>query len=158
MRDHNLAFVCNSGHEYEYLGASEALKAIAPAPADTRFWLHLGANVAACDWHEGTGQALPSIDPQRFLAVDPALVPLARAVFAGHAGYENPYPNDKLAAGELVEIIAAGYRPAAGAFGIHRYHHVAEDDARCVSADSVATTAAVFQAMVERVLGMAGER
>ncbi|MBO9711611.1 PA domain-containing protein [Sphingomonas sp.] len=152
VKGHDLAFVCNSGHEYEYLGASEALKAIAPDPADTRFWLHLGANVAARDWHEGTGKPLPSIDPQRFLSVSPALLPLAREVFAGHVGLEAPYTTDILSAGELTEIIAAGYKNVAGVFGIHRYHHGPDDDARCVSATSVAATAAAFQAMVERIL------
>lgn len=151
VKDHDLAFVCHSGHEYENLGASEALKAIAPAPAQTRFWLHLGANVASRDWHELPGQwrPLPSVDTQRFLSVSPALLPVAREVFAGHAGLEAPWTTDELTAGELTEIVAAGYTPAAGVFGIHRYHHVADDDARCVSASSVAATAAAFQRLLE---------
>ncbi|HWK50158.1 MAG TPA: hypothetical protein VNR40_09740, partial [Steroidobacter sp.] len=154
VQTHNLAFVCNTGHEYEYLGAAEALKTFEPKPADTHFWLHLGANVAARDWHEGLGQwqALPSVDTQRYLSLSPALVPLAREVFAGHVGLEAPYSSDTLSAGELTEIIAAGYAPAAGVFGIHRYHHVAEDDARCVSATSVASTAAAFQRFIERLI------
>lgn len=158
VRDHNLAFICNSGHEYEYLGAAEALKAIAPKPDETRFWLHLGANVAAQDWHEGTGKPLPSIDPQRFLAISPALLPLAREVFAGHVGLEVPYSSEQLAAGELVEVIGAGFEPAAGVFGIHRYHHVAGDDARCVSALNIATTATAFRALVEQVLTLRAGR
>lgn len=154
VQGYNLAFVCNTGHEYEYLGASEALKTFTPKPAETHFWLHLGANVAARDWHEGLGQwqPLPSVDTQRFLSLSPSLLPLAREVFVGHPGLEAPYSSDKLSAGELTEIIAAGYAPAAGVFGIHRYHHVAEDDARCVSAASVATTASAFQGFIERLL------
>lgn len=151
LGDHNLAFVCNSGHEYEYLGASEAMKAIAPKPADTRFWLHLGANVGARDWHDGTNKPLPSADPQRFLAVSPAMLPLCREVFAGLPGLEIPYSSADLSAGELTEIMAAGFRPAAGVFGIHRYHHVAEDDARCVSARTVAEAAGAFRTLLERV-------
>lgn len=154
VQDYNLAFVCNTGHEYEYLGAAEALKTFTPKPADTHLWLHLGANVAARDWHEGLGQmrALPSVDTQRYLAVSPSLLPVAQEVFAGHAGLEAPYSSDDLSAGELTEIIAAGYAPAAGVFGLHRFHHVAEDDARCVSAASVAATAAAFQTFVEKVI------
>lgn len=151
---HNLAFICNSGHEYEYLGAAEALKVLPPKPADTHFWLHLGANVAARDWHEfpDPWRPLPSVDPQRYLSVSPPLVELARQAFSGHAGYEAPYPSTALAAGELVEILAAGYPSAAGVFGVHRFHHVAEDDARCVSATSVAETAAAFQRFLGKVI------
>ena len=149
---YNLAFVCNTGHEYENLGAAEALKATAPAPADTHFWLHLGANVASRDWHDLTGQPLPSVDTQRFLSVRPELVPLARAIFEGQAGLETPYTTDKLNAGELIEIVAAGYKNVAGVFGLHRYHHTDGDDARCVHAPLVASTAAAFQALVERVI------
>lgn len=154
VRGHNLAFVCNTGHEYEYLGAAAALKTFTPKPASTRFWLHLGANVAARDWHEVPGQwrPLPSADTQRFLAISPALLPQAREAMAGQPGLEAPYSNEAMAAGELTEIMAAGYAPAAGVFGIHRFHHVADDDARCVSAASVAATAAAFQSLVEKVL------
>jgi hypothetical protein len=153
VQSYNLAFVCNTAHEYEYLGASEALKTFTPKPTDTHFWLHLGANVAARDWHEGVGQwrPLPSVDTQRYLSLSPSLLPLAREVFAGQPGLEAPYSSDTLSAGELTEIIAAGYAPAAGVFGIHRYHHVAEDDARCVSAASVASTAAAFQRLLENL-------
>ena len=154
LHDHNLAFVCNTGHEYEYLGAAEALKAIAPKPADTAFWLHLGASAAAQDWHDVVGalKPLPNIDSQRFLSVSPTLLPLARRVFAGHVGFEAPYSSDVLSAGEQTEILAAGYRSVAGVFGTHRFHHVADDDARCVSATNVAATAAAFQHLLEQVV------
>jgi hypothetical protein len=149
---HNLAFICNTGHEYENLGAAEALKATAPKPADTHFWLHLGANVASQDWHELTGQVLPGIDTQRFLSASPALLPLARATFAGHVGLEAPYSSDTLSAGEQIEILAAGYARVAAVFGLHRYHHVLGDDARCISAANVARTALAFQKLVEAAI------
>jgi hypothetical protein len=151
---YNLAFVCNSGHEYEYLGATEALKALAPAPADTHFWLHLGASVASRDWHEfpTPWRALPNVDPQRYLSISPPLVALAAEVFRGQLGYETPYSSAQLAAGELVEIIAAGYSSAAGVFGGHRYHHVADDDARCVSPVSIAQTAAGFERLLQHIV------
>lgn len=154
VTEYNLAFVCNSGHEYEYLGAAEALEHIVPKPAETHLWLHLGANLAANDWHEFPPQwrPLPSADPQRYLSVSPALVPLARRVFAGHVGFEAPYSTADLVAGELTEIVAAGYSRAAGVFGVHRFHHVDLDDARCVSADTVASTANAFQMFVEKAI------
>lgn len=129
LRDHDLAFLCNSGHEYEYLGAEHAIGVLAPPPAATAFWLHLGANLAARDWHEALGGALaplPGTDTQRYLAVSQALLPAAQRLFRGLAGLEAPYDNAVVSAGELTGIIAAGYAPTAGVFGIHRFHHVAE--------------------------------
>jgi hypothetical protein len=154
LPDHDLAFVCNTGHEYEYLGAAEAMKAIAPPTSATRFWLHLGANVAARDWLELPGRLspLPNVDSQRVLSLSPELLPLAREIFAGQIGYEAPVSSAVLAAGELEEVIKAGYAPAAGVFGIHRYHHTAEDDARCL--DTAATIAAArgFRTLLKAVV------
>jgi len=154
VRDLDLAFVCNTGHEYEYLGAAQSLKAIAPKPDETFFWLHLGANVAALDWLEALGRLLPlpGVDSQRCLSVSPDLLPLARAVFAGHPGYEAPYSRESFSAGELDEISAAGYAKVAGVFGVHRFHHVAGDDAQCIAPAIVARTAAAFQELVARVI------
>jgi hypothetical protein len=148
--DHDIAFLCNSGHEYENLGAEEALKAAAPRPANTHFWLHLGANVAARDWHEGLFSLAPlaGTDSQRYLVVSPPLLAAARRLFAGLAGLESPYGSDKLSAGELSPIIAAGYPSVAGIFGVHRFHHVADDDARCVPPEAVAATIAAFRALL----------
>ena len=153
-RDHDLAFLCNSGHEYQYLGAEESLDAIAPDPRRTAFWLHLGANLASRDWHEAVGEAwpLPGTDSQRYLVVSPELLPAARQAFAGLAGLEAPYGSDALSAGELTNVIDAGYAPVAGVFGIHRYHHVAGDDARCVAPARVAATTAAFRRLVEGVV------
>ncbi|SBV31472.1 conserved exported protein of unknown function [uncultured Sphingopyxis sp.] len=150
LPDHDLFFLCNSGHEYENLGAEEALKAAAPKPAETHFWLHLGANVAARDWHEGLFGLAPlaGSDSQRYLVVSPPLLPAARRLFAGLAGLESPYPSDRLSAGELTAIIAAGYPSVAGVFGLHRFHHVAGDDARCVDAAAVAAATAAFRQLL----------
>jgi hypothetical protein len=153
-RDYDLALVCNSGHEYQYLGAEELLHTVAPRPEDTAFWLHLGANLAARDWHDGVGARtpLPGTDSQRYLVVSPGLLRAAEAEFAGLAGLEAPYSSDTLSAGELSNVIAAGYAPVAGIFGVHRFHHVAEDDARCVSAEAVRETTLAFQRLLERAL------
>src|SRR3546814_15997095 len=65
--------------------------------------------------------------------LSPPLLPAARRLFAGLAGLESPYSSDALSAGELSAIIAAGYASVAGVFGLHRFHHVAGDGARCRS-------------------------
>lgn len=150
LPDHDLAFLCNSGHEYENLGAEEALKAVAPQPAETHFWLHLGANLAARDWHEGLFGLSPlaGTDSQRYLVTSPPLLPAARRLFAGLAGLESPYPSDRLSAGELTAIIAAGYPSVAGVFGVHRFHHVEGDDARCVDPAAIAATTAAFRELL----------
>ena len=151
---HNLLFVCNSGHEYQYLGAEELLREHAPPPDQTAFWLHLGANLAARDWHESVGglQPLPGTDSQRYLVVSPSLLPAARASFRGLSGLEAPYSSDDLSAGELSNVLAAGYRKVAGIFGVHRYHHVRDDDARCVSAEAVVETSFAFQRLLEQAV------
>jgi hypothetical protein len=150
---HDLAFVCNTGHEYEYLGAAEAMKKIAPPPNQTHFWLHLGANVAARDWHEGVPLTpLPSVDPQRFLSISPKLLPLARQIFAGQAGYESPVSSAVMSAGELDEVIKAGYAPAAGTFGIHRFHHTEGDDARCLNPVATAQAAEGFRRLLRAAM------
>lgn len=152
---HNLLFLCNSGHEYENLGSEHALQALAPPPEETALWLHLGANLAARDWHEagaGTLLPLPSADPQRFLVVSPALLPLARRCFQGLAGLEVPYPAQTGSAGELSTILAAGYQRVAGIFGAHRFHHVAEDDARCVDAGLVSPVRDACQQMLRQAV------
>lgn len=157
VRDHDLAFICNSGHEYEYLGAEEMLATAVPHPEATAFWLHLGANLASRDWHEGVGQMtpLPGADSQRYLAISAALLPAARGAFAGLAGLEAPYSSEVLSAGELTNILRAGYPRAAGVFGLHRFHHVADDGMNCLSEEQVARTIAAFRRLVQSVLGAA---
>lgn len=151
---HNLFFVCNSGHEYENLGASHVLGDHAPSPSETAFWLHLGANVATRDWHEVPGDLypLPSADPQRFLLVSDNVIESARRIFTGQPGLEVPYSLESGAAGELAEIIAAGYTSVAGVFGAHRFHHVASDDMRTISPSALGDAARGFRALVEETL------
>jgi hypothetical protein len=151
----NLAFTSNSGHEYENLGAEHALEGFLPKPAETRLWVHLGANVAARDWHEIGGRLLPlpSADPQRVLMASPALLPRAKAAFAGLPGLEAVYPTAAGAPGELGPILAAGYANVVGAFGSHRFHHCASDDARCVSAPLVADAYLAFRQLIQTTVG-----
>jgi hypothetical protein len=150
----DLAFVCNSGHEYENLGAARMLEEIAPRPAETAMWLHLGANVATRDWQELGGQLapLPSADPQRFLMATPDLLSACRAAFAGQPGLEAPYAAGAGSAGELTHILASGYPKVAGVFGAHRFHHVAADDLRCVDPKLTAAALAGFKALIRASL------
>ncbi len=155
LRNNDLTFVCTSAHEYEYLGGEHFLgSALAPKPGETHLWAHLGANVAARDWHEfGAGRLapLPSIDPQRILMGAPDLLPMLRESFRGAPGLESPYPTNEGAAGELASVLHAGYGRAFGIFGAHRFHHAVGDDARCVDARHVAATAAMIKGAIRRL-------
>lgn len=150
----NLEFVATSGHEYIYLGGEEYLKHHAPKPAETHMWVHIGASAAARDWHElATLRPLPSADAQRVLTATPEVIDVARRAFKGISGLEAVYPADRAnAGGELVNVIAAGYAPAIGHYGGHRFFHTAGDDMRCTSGDLVAPVAAAFRAAIAATL------
>lgn len=152
---HNLMFLCNSGHEFENLGAAQALRTAAPAPAETDFWLHLGANLAARDWQEAGASGLlplPSADPQRYLMVSPELVATARRTFEGAPGLERAYPASSGTEGELRDIAKAGYARVAGIFGAHRFHHVETDDLRCTDPKLVAIVIARLKSFLREAL------
>jgi hypothetical protein len=154
----NLTLVATSGHEYEYAGGELYIAQMAPKPAETALWVHVGANAAARDWHERGPilSPLPSADPQRFLLASAPLLDAARAAFAGLPGLEAAYAADpKAAAGELASILHAGYGPVIGLFGVHRYHHTRGDDLRCVSAELVAPVAEGFEKVITAALAQA---
>jgi hypothetical protein len=154
LPDHNLAFICTSGHEYENLGAEQALAQAAPPPRDTALWLHLGANLAARDWHDLTPKWSPlaTADPQRYLVTSPALVAHARRIFAGQPGLADPLSSDVAADGELKTVIAAGYPVVAGVYGAHRFHHVREDTSECLLPGATAQALHGFRAFVTLAL------
>lgn len=147
---HDLAFVCNSGHEYENLGAEHTLDSGLPGPGQTDLWLHLGANVAARDWHElgGKMRPLPGADAQRVLAVSGNLLTRTQALFSGQPGLEAPYDASGFTAGELSNVIAAGYEQVLGIFGAHRYHHVREDNESCLNPEATSQVIASLQALL----------
>lgn len=151
---HNVFVLCNSGHEFENLGARNVLAATAPAPERTAFWLHLGANLASRDWHDTPSGLLPleSPDPQRFLLVSDVLLPQARQLFAGQPGLECPYALGAGAAGELAEIVGAGYVRAAGVFGAHKFHHTTRDTLDAAHTGAMATAAGALQGLVQAAL------
>ena len=55
----NLELLATSGHEYEYMGGEHYLTQSPPPPARTRLWVHIGASLAARDWHELGPRLLP---------------------------------------------------------------------------------------------------
>ena len=152
---HDIVVVTASGHEYENLGAEAFLHREAPAPERTALWVHLGAGIAARDWAE-TPQGLAPLDrpdPARVLMGSTHLVDMLKESSAGEAGLEAPLPAGPAAAGELAEILKAGYPAAFGVFGGHRFHHTTLDDARCLDPAFVERLLPRFQAAILKALG-----
>lgn len=150
-RARDFRFFANSGHEYGNAGMQHLLQTDAPSPAETRLWIHLGANVAARDWRDGTTplQPLDAVDPLRTLAVGETLLPEARRLFTGQPGLDTPIIADARVAGELHELVAAGYPRVAGIFGAHHFHHLAEDDMRCAYPAALPQVFAAMRGLVE---------
>ena len=74
--------------------------------------------------------------------------------YAGQPGLEAVYPATvENSAGELTNILRAGYPTAAGFFGNHRLHHSRNDDMRCVSADLVRPPSEALRAALAEILG-----
>ena len=151
----NLVFVCTSGHEYEGFGGDTFLNELAPQPAETHLWLHLGAGIAARDWHETGAQLRPlkSADPQRFLVATPDHMNVVSECFEGLPGLDVPYSSGDGAQGELKQILAAGHRSALGAFGAHRFHHTLLDDGRCVGPELIYPAFTAFQKFIATAMG-----
>jgi len=122
-------FLLNSGaHEYLFAGARQAMP-LAPPPADTIAWVHLGAALATCDRLEfrGREQPLPSADPNRTVMASPDMLgPVTRA-FAGLGGLERPLPVVR-GISELGEIAGHGYRRCFAVLGIPKVFHSRQDD------------------------------
>ena len=148
--------VVTSGHEYDNLGGHTWLKDGAPKPETVRLWVHLGAGFAARDWHEigPVLRPLPSPDSQRVLMGTADTVETLRAAFAGIGGLEAAYPSTLGAAGELGEVLRAGYPRAFGMFGAHRFHHAPNDDIEKVDPAFIPpVTAALRQAITALLPG-----
>lgn len=140
----NMMFAGLVGHERENIGGKSFLERRAPPATQVGLWVHLGANLAARDWHETASGLLPlpSADAQRYLLAHPDCIALLAERLRGHPGLENPYPATVAnAAGEAREILAHGYTRLIANFGGHRMHHTRRDTLDCVSGEIVAPVA-----------------
>jgi hypothetical protein len=127
---HDVTLVAASGHEVDGYGGHLFAEHQAPAPAETKLWLHIGANVACYDFalSDGVITRLPGPPKQRLLACSEVLLPVARAAFAGQPGYATPTDIDvQPAPGEVAYYQKLGYRPIVGVVGSHPLHHTARD-------------------------------
>lgn len=151
----NLELLATSGHEYVYLGGERYLAEKAPPPAKTELWVHIGASLAARDWHEigPVLRPLPSADAQRVMTATADLMEPVRRAFKGLVGLEAVYPADRAnAGGELVNVIEAGYASAIGEYGAHRFFHTRGDDMRCVSGELVSPVLSAYRTVLAACL------
>jgi hypothetical protein len=155
LEDYSFVFVATSGHELTNMGAHAFMHDGAPKPAETILWLHLGAGLASRDfhWYRGEALPLPSMDAQRFLMANGGLHLMLREHFAGLAGLEMAYEGTaQYAAGELIDIFAAGYKPAIGAFSANPFHHSRLDRPDKTSGEFIKRVALAFRNSLEALL------
>lgn len=155
LPDHDFLFLNTAAHEFDNSGSARFLMDFAPPPNEVRLWLHLGAGFAARDFHELGGYSLLPLqipDPQRFLVASDSLIPALRDAFSGESGLSQVYPASAGAAGELNEIIAAGYPAVIGLFGAHRFHHVMDDRIDKTDPAFIASVIAALQTALVRLL------
>ena len=147
----DLTFLATSGHEYENQGGELLLaSSLAPDPAATALWVHLGANVAARDWN-ALAHLTPQdgADSQRILMTTPQLTSAARDAFLGQPGLQTVRTaSPGASAGELTGILAKGYRAVAGVFGAHPFHHVASDDLEKTEVDATLQAVTSFKTLI----------
>jgi hypothetical protein len=152
--DRHLIFMAASGHEFDGHGGRLFAEHLAPKPAEARGWLHIGANVAAYDFALVDGKVTRLDHPQagRRLAVSEALLPAAKAAFAGQPGYGQPVDVDKDGApGELAEYQRRGYAPLVGMVGLHPLHHTRRDIPDVTGPELLEPVARGLVAIIERL-------
>lgn len=148
--DHNLVVIATSGHEFHGYGGHFAAK-LTPAPADTRLWIHLGANIAAYDFGLEDGRLVrrPGPSAARYVACTHDLVSRATAAFAGQPGYRSPIDIDvQRAPGEVALYHRLGYRPILGLVAGHPLHHTPRDLADVTGPDILEPVARGLQAVL----------
>lgn len=128
--DHNVTLVATSGHEFDGYGGHLFTETLAPKPADTKLWLHIGANVAAYDFALEEGKIVRQAGPRsdRLLACSDGLMTAAAKAFAGQRGYETPLDIDeRRPPGEVALFQRLGYAPLIGMVAGHPLHHTPRD-------------------------------
>jgi hypothetical protein len=156
--DYPLVFTANAGHELAETGAAGFLEQHAPTPADTRLWLHIGANVGMQQiaFNGFTPQSTGEASPARRIAASEVLLPVAKETFAELVGYRDAVEvSPAYAPGELGRYLRAGYGRLAGLIGSSPVFHTRMDTA------DLATTPAILESVARATLNfvrMAAEK
>jgi hypothetical protein len=125
--NHSIFLMSTGGHEYYFAGTHRVLP-LAPPPAQTDVWAHIGATLAARDADESGPELrmLNTADPQRSMMATANLNAAIAESFAGipelaRAGAV------RSGAGELSTFTDLGYQRAFAVLGVHRWFHTIED-------------------------------
>jgi hypothetical protein len=147
----NVVLLAASGHEFDGYGGAQFAKTLAPKPAETALWVHIGANVAMYDFVLQGGRVVRQGGPlpQRLLAVSEPLLPAAAKAFAGQVGYAEPFDIDKRKApGEIAHYQALGYGPLIGMVASSAVFHTPRDLADVTGPDLLEPVARGLAALI----------
>jgi glycine cleavage system H lipoate-binding protein len=127
-------FIANSGHELaDHEGTHVYLEKKAPAPADVRLWVHLGASFATYTYQKnGDGVTkIPVVDPNRIVYFSDSVANVIDDAFQNIA--IKKYKGKAL--GELAVAAKAGYTPFFGFVGSDgfTFFHTPADDTSTTS-------------------------
>lgn len=126
---HSFAFIANSGHELDNMGAhftlDEYLSSYDISQGNVTAWLHLGAGIACRKWEKDGSDFRPLeiSNPSAFLQATEALLPPIKPAFQDIQGLKIGTGSY---GGELGEIVDAGYN-AFGFFGNNFFFHTRMD-------------------------------
>ena len=143
-------FATNTGgHEYFFAGSHRILD-LAPAPAATRVWAHIGASLAVRDARDADGKLvmLDTVDSQRNLMATDAARAAAAEGFRGLSGLETP-GRVAAGAGELSTFTDRGYTSAFAVIGVHRWFHTVQDTLERVDARLLVPVLRAHQRTIE---------
>lgn len=149
---HSIHLVNAGAHEYYFAGSHKVMN-LAPPPAATSIWAHIGATVAARDADEsgGTLRMLDTADPQRSLMATTNLNAAVAEGFRGIPELERARPI-RADAGELSVFTDRGYTRCFAVLGLHRWLHTIEDTLERVDARLVAPVLAAHKRTIERAV------
>jgi hypothetical protein len=136
--NHSIHLVNAGAHEYYFAGSHKVMD-LAPPPASTDIWVHIGATVAARDADESgpTLRMLDTADPQRSVMATTNMTAAVAEGFRGIRELERAQPV-RADAGELSVFTDRGYSRCFAVLGLHRWLHTTADtiervDARLVT-------------------------
>ncbi len=149
---HSIHLMNTGGHEYYFTGSHKVLP-LAPPPASTAVWAHIGATLAARDADESGPELrmLDTADPQRYVMATPNLNAAVYEGFRGIPELERARPV-RTNAGELSSFTDRGYERCFAVIGVHRWFHTIEDTLERVDARLVTPVLEAHKRTIERVV------